>query len=261
MGVRTNVELTFQIGRDNALLNFVSDEELSQLLDTLDHGESGIYTLAAGETNRAVSFGDVAEARLVYICSDNDIRVTPGAPGLATAASRDGVAGTFPTGFTGGETLELDVDNFGSIITTFTSGASLLADVNNEINAAFALGGFLSGGLPFAPLRDNGGGEMRILSPTTGIASEVEVVAGSAGVLATLGLSAGVTLGVNAIAGQTSLELQRPASTAFKTGLRTFFLGTLRTTSLLLDNLDTASAARVVVAIAGDVLATPPTDC
>ena len=265
MGVRTYHDLTFQVGRDNSLVsgNLIADIALAGQLDTLARAISTVIDLDAAETGFVVDFGDIAEARFVYIEADGEISVTPGAPGAPTAAAATGAAGTFPTGFIGGETLSLDVDNFGTVVVTFTSGAQLAQDVVNEINAAFALAGFLSGGLPVTVALVFGG-EIRIASPTLGAASEVEVVAGSAGVLATLGLSTGITNGVNAIAGQTPIQLYRPANISnpsLSDGVKSFMLATMRTTSLTIDNLDTASGVTVTVVIAGDVLTTPPTDC
>lgn len=259
MGVRTNTEITYQIGRDNALLDFIADFELGAILDTLDHATSHNATLVGGEMGHVVPFGDVAESRLVYIESDGDIRVTPGgAP--ATAAQVDGVGGSFPTGFAGGELLPLEIDNTFTFTVTFTVGASLLADVINEINAAAALAGVVGpGGIPATIARDNGGGQLRLISPTTGLSSEIDILAGTA--LATLGLSVGVTNGLDPILGQTPITLRRPANPAGAggaAGIKSYMLATLVTTSLLIDNLDSANEASLVVALAGDLLLNPP---
>ena len=267
MGVRTFHEITFRVGRENSLLSgdLIGDMNLNVQLDTLARAKSCTLDLAPGESNVVVDFGDVAVARIIYIEADREIQVTPGAPGLATAAIVTGVAGSFPTGFTGGlpETLTLDVDNFGPIVTSFSADASLAQDVVNAINAAFGLAGFLSGGEPKI-IASLFGGELRFTSPTTGELSEVEVVEGTAGVLATLGLTAAVTNGVNALSGQTPFQLFRPANTSnpsLSDGVKSFALMSLRTTSLLIDNLDSANPAKVDVVIAGDVLTTPPADC
>lgn len=261
MGVRVNSELTFQIGRDNDLQNLITETELGQQIDTLDHGNAHVATLAGGETNFQVPFGDVAEARMVYIETDGDIRITPGG-GLATSAEVDGAGGAYPTGFAGGETLEIDVDNGGSFTVTFDAADQSLSEVINRINAAAALEGISgAGGVPATIARDTGGGELRIVSPTTGASSEVEIVGGTA--VATLGLSAGVTNGTDASGAGVPLTLRRPASSGGSTisGLRSFLLATLVTTSITIDNLDSGNSARVYVALAGDVLANPPTDC
>lgn len=262
MGVRTNSEITFQIGRDNALLDFIADFELGAILDTLDHATSHNATLAAGESGHIVPFGDVAECRLIYIESDGDIRISPGGA-AATAAQIDGVGGSYPTGFAGGEELPLEIDDTFAFTVTFTVGASVLVDVINEINAAAALAGVVGpGSIPATIARDNGGGQLRLISPTTGASSEIDILAGSA--LAALGLVEGVTNGVASIPGQTPITLRRPANPAGASaaaGVKSYLLATLVTSSLLIDNLDSANEASIVVALAGDLLLNPPTDC
>ena len=58
---------------------------------------------------------------------------------VADVARVEGSGGTFPTGFAGGETLELAVDGAASFTTTFTAGAQTAAQAAAEINAAAAL--------------------------------------------------------------------------------------------------------------------------
>lgn len=262
MGVRTNLEIIFQIGRNNALTDLLFNESLTSLLDTLDHAEIHEATLAAGESNHVVPFGDVLQSQLVYLLADGAVRVTPGG-GAATSAIVTAVGGSFPTGFAGAETLTLDIDNIGSFITTFLAADQSLAAIINRINAAAALVPIVDGGgVPVTIARDNGSGQLRLLSSATGIGSEVEVVSGSAGVLAQLGLTAAVTNGVNAIAGQTPITLTKPVNTsgAFSTtGVPVFLFATLQTNALTVDNLESASETRLTVAIAGDLLTEPPT--
>jgi len=250
MGVRTNVELTVQIGQNNQLSDLLFDRDLTSLLDTLDHATAIVATLVSAETNFVVPFGDVAEARLVYIEADGEIAVTFGG-GLATAALLTGVGGTYPTTFAGGETLELDIDNAGSLTVTFTVAAQLLADVINEINAAAALTGL-------APIASDVGGELRLTSPTTGTTSEVEVVAGGTA-LATLGLTAAVANGVNATPGTSPVAVSRPADptgASAAAGVDAFLLATVKTTSITIDNT-AGQDVRVRVALAGDLVADP----
>lgn len=252
MGVRTNVDLTFEVGRNNKLDVLEAEGSLQSLLDTLARTESGTYSLAKGETNVQVDFGDVAEARIVYIEADREVTVTPGAPGLATKAQVDGSGGTYPTGFTGGETLNVEIDNGGVLNVSFESGDSSLAQVVNRINSVAAL----NGQGPVAS--DNGSGELRLEGLTTGVSSEVDIQGGTA--LATLGLSAAVTNGQNAVSGQTPLQLYRPANIGdaqLSDGVKAWALMSLRTTSLLLDNPDPDNPVEVKVIVAGDVLLEP----
>lgn len=102
-----------------------------------------------------------------------------------------GVGGTFPTGFGGGETLELAIDGGGSFTTTFDAADQSAAQVAARINAAAALAGLAT---PRATV--NTSGQLAITGVETGDDGSVQVVGGTA--LATLGLTAGTTLGAGA---------------------------------------------------------------
>lgn len=106
----------------------------------------------------------------------------------ATRAARLGVAGTFPTGFAGGETISIKIDGGVTQLVTFTAGASTAADVAGEINALPLVGGFA----------DVSGGEVQINSDKRGSGSSVEVVGGTG--VATIGHVAGTTLGSGNVA-------------------------------------------------------------
>ena len=250
MGVRTNAELTFQIGQDNQLTDLYFDRDLQSLLDTLDHAMALPITLAIGEANFPVPFGDVAEARIVYIEADGEIDVTFGGV-LATTAFVTGVAGSYPTGWAGGETFTVIID--GTSVAVVFTGSLLLPAVINEINAAAAL-------LGLGPIASDVGGELRLTSLITGPTSEVEVVAGGSA-LAALGLSAVVVNGLSGTPGTSPVSIRRPADPTGSTaaeGVTAFFFGTVRTTSITIDNL-TAVEVRVKVAIAGDLVDDPVT--
>jgi len=250
MGVRTNVDLTVQIGQDNQLSDLVFDRDITAVLDTLDHATAIVATLVTGETNFVVPFGDVAQARLVYIEADGEIAVTFGG-GLATAAVVTAVGGTYVTGFAGGETATLDVNNGTTVAVIFTVAAQALADVVNEINAAAALVGL-------GPIASAFSGQLRLTSTTTGAASEIEVVAGGTA-LATLGLTAGTTNGANSTPGTSPVSVRRPADPAGASaaaGVDAFLLATVQTTSITIDNT-AGQDVRLRVAIAGDLVADP----
>lgn len=253
MGVRTNTDLAFQIGRDNALSNLAFDGALQQVLDSLEHASVGTITLAASESNFVVPFGDVAVARLVYIEGSRAFSATPGGL-LATAAQVDGVGGSYPTGFAGGETLTLEIDNV-AIAVTFDAADQQLDDVINRINAAAALAGLSDGTNPALPARPNGGGQLRLLSPTTGVSSEVDIQAATASVLSALGISVGVTNGAEAVPGQSPLQLLVPSTSD---GVKSFAFMTLQTSGLTLTNLDGVNANEITYAVAGDLVTTPP---
>lgn len=256
MGVRTRVKLTVEVGPENSLDDALFERDLEELLDTMEDANTETFQLAAGETNRSMDLGDVQEVRLVYIEADGEVDVSFGS-GVATAAIVTGVAGSFPTGFAGGEAMTIDIDNFGNIIVTFTVGASAVQDVVNELNAAFALGGFLSGGVPVAPFSVSGG-QVRFTSPTTGVTSEVEIVAIDAAVATALGLSAGVTVGVAAEPGTAQYSLKRmadPSGTSIS-GLKAYLLATIQASAILLTNPSSTAAVRGRFCVVGDLVTT-----
>ena len=265
MGIRTNVEVSLAVGHDNDLANVAFECDMQQLLDTLEREESGSFTLDAGESNYAVPFGDVAQSRMVYIEADGPIRITPGG-GTATGAITDGVAGVYPTTFDGsGDTLDIEIDGT-EINVEFLAADQSLAQVINRINAAAALLGITGvGGVPVTVARDSGGGQLRLLSPTTGESSSVEVLdTTAAGVLTALGLTAAEEVGENASPGQTPITLYKPADTTSSddaAGVKVYLLATLVTTALTIDNLDDENAVIVKCLIAGDLTTTPPCEC
>lgn len=89
-------------------------------------------------------------------------------------ATITGVSGTFPTGFTGGETLEIRVDANAPRVVTFSSADQTLVNVIDRINATLAL----------SVAFDNGG-ELELRSVIEGRDGRIEVVGGTAA--ATLG--------------------------------------------------------------------------
>src|SRR5580700_757785 len=106
-----------------------------------------------------------------------------------TAASVTAVGGTYPTTFTGGQTLTLAYDQGSPFVVTFFSTDQTLAQVVARINqyAGFAFAGTSGGQLTLTGLQGGTGGQ-------------VNVVSGSTGVLTQLGLTAGVTSGAGNVA-------------------------------------------------------------
>lgn len=247
MGVRTSTEIQVQVGLDNSLDDCMFERSFTELLDTLDHATSQKLTLAAATTNLSVDFGDVTQARLVYIESDREIEASFGGS-AATAASRTGSGGTYPTSFAGGETLLLEVDGGGLITVTFDAADQSLQQVVNRINAAAALNGQVN--IAFV----SGGSELQLTSPTTGAASEVDVQGGTA--LATLGHSIGVTNGANTNPGTSNVLVQRPADPAGSSsdGVKAFLLATINCSAIYLTNNSGTAAATVRILIAGDLV-------
>lgn len=93
----------------------------------------------------------------------------------AAAAQIVGIGGTYPTGFTGGETLVIQVDDDAPKTITMTSAEQLLADVIARINLVMA-----------ATIASNVGGELALSSVIRGTDGRIQVTGGTA--LATLGL-------------------------------------------------------------------------
>ncbi len=85
-----------------------------------------------------------------------------------------GAGGAYPTGFLGGEYLDLEIDGV-AFRTVFLVADQTLADVVNRINAAAAFAG-LNGAVA-----SDSGGELRLTSLITGIASIVNVVGWNTG--------------------------------------------------------------------------------
>lgn len=98
----------------------------------------------------------------------------------AAPAEVVGVGGTFPTGFSGGETLTLEIDGV-AVSVAFLVGDQTAADVVARINAAAALAGLAT---PRARVE---GGQVAIDGVLTGSDAEIEVTGGTGA--ATLGLA------------------------------------------------------------------------
>lgn len=117
---------------------------------------------------------------LIYEYDGTPVTTTfTGAKATVTA-----VGGTYPTSFTGGETLTLGYDSEDDFQVTFLSTDQSLNQVIARINQ-FA-------GFTFA---SSSGGQLKLTGVIPGLAGEVRVVSGSAGVLTALGLTAATTAG------------------------------------------------------------------
>jgi hypothetical protein len=251
MGIRTKVDINVQAGMDNALDDLIFERDNCDTLDTLDRACAKTILLEAGTSNYSIPFGDVAQARLIYIEGDGEFEVALGGA-AAAAAVVTGSGGSFtPTGFAGGETLTLEVDNVATPV-TFLVGDTSLADVVNRINAAIALAGLST------PGASDVAGQLRLTSPTTGDSSEIDIQGGTA--LATLGLSVAVTNGTNATPGTSDLSIDRPADPAGASaaaGVASYFLATVNTTSVQVSNPSATTDVNLKVLIVGDLTASP----
>lgn len=95
----------------------------------------------------------------------------------AAVGSILGSGGTYPTGFVGGETLEVSIDGGPTQVIVFDVADQTLAQVVDRINAATA-----------SSIASDNGGELQLDSRIRGFAGSIEVVGGTA--LAILGLPA-----------------------------------------------------------------------
>ncbi len=109
--------------------------------------------------------------------------------------------------------------------------------------------------LSIDPVAEAAAGEMKLVSPTVGSGSSVEVVSGTA--MATLGLSAATGTGQNAAAGTSNLVVSRPADPAGASaaaGVKAYLLSTLVTTSIRLTNPHATNGVRIKTCVVGDLI-------
>lgn len=103
----------------------------------------------------------------------------------AAAATVTSAAGTYNTGFVGGETLTLGYDAASNFTVTFLAADQTMAQVIARINAAAG----------FTMAAAVGGATFSLTGIVRGLAGQVRVVSGSVGVLTALGLTAANTAG------------------------------------------------------------------
>jgi hypothetical protein len=120
----------------------------------------------------------------------------------AAAASRNGGAGSFPTGFVGGETLTIGYDDAPDFTVTFQSADQSQAQVIARINAAAG----------FAFATDIGGDATNLTGRVRGTQGRVRVISGSSGVLTALGFSSGTTNGTGSVGNIDAVTFQEVKS-------------------------------------------------
>jgi hypothetical protein len=245
--ISTTLDLVATFGSGAGPRIFGGESVLSELLDSLDHGESAAYTLQGGEQDVQIDFGDVLQARLVYLEGDGEFSVEFGG-GVPTSAIINAVGGTYPTAFVGGETLDIEIDG-APLAIVFAVADQTLVQVLARINYFAALAS-----LP--PVAFDNAGQIRLKSPTTGLGSTVEVVAGGTA-LATLGLAAGTAQGVASTPGTSPIQVKRPADTTGASaaeGVKSYFLGTVVASSIKVSNLSADAALSLKSFVAGDLV-------
>lgn len=253
MALRIQTTLDLVAGFDGLTPRIFGGEGLlSELLDTLAHGESATYTLQGGEQDVAIDFGDVLQARMVYLEGDGEFSVEFGGT-APTNALINGAAGTYPTVFVGGETLDFEID--GTLVSVvFAAGDQTLVQVLARINYFAAL-------LSLGVVALDNGGQVQLKSPTTGIGSTVEVIAGGTA-LAALGLAAGTAQGAASTPGTSPIQVRRPADpdgANAAEGVKSYFLGTVVTSSVKVSNLNADDVLNLKSFVAGDLV--PDASC
>ena len=136
MGIRlsTNFDVTAGLNNDLSQKLFGGNGVISALLDTLEHGSSATYQIDP-LSPESIDFGDVAEARFIYLEADGEFSVALSAA-LATAGIIAGVGGSYPTGFTGGEVLELEINGI-PITVTFDAADQTRDEVVARVKVFF----------------------------------------------------------------------------------------------------------------------------
>lgn len=253
MGVRSNVEILFQLGEGNSLDpgRLVADVSLEELLDTIARARQVVGELAVNQANFLVDKGDITTIRLLYIEADNDLDFYLGGS-APTTAEVTGVGASFPTGFAGGETLDLEIDGVPFTV-TFDVADQSIAQVVARCNADSAFAG-LDGFTAFVQ-----SGQIRFRSLTAGSASAVVVTGGTAATA--LGFPAPVSaVGLDPTPNTSPVRLRRNADAASSQieTLKVYALLSVSTTSLYISNPSTTDLVRYRIAMGGDLVAPDP---
>lgn len=122
----------------------------------------------------------VGDFQLVSIKSSSLVTLRVG----AAAATVSGVGGSFPTGFSGGEAFDFDVDGT-NVAGTFTVAAQNITDVLSELNQAA-----IAAGLAYLPFTASTSGQVTVTGVATG--SDGSVVVNTT--IAALGFTAATTV-------------------------------------------------------------------
>jgi hypothetical protein len=249
--IATNLDLNVGLEGDVTQRLFGGDALLAELLDTLAHGESGAYQLDVGESNVVLDLGDVVDVRYVYIVADGEFDVSFGG-GVATSALINGSGGTYPTAFAGGEHLDLLVDDV-AVVVPFTVDDQTRDQVLARINYALSIAGFGTHQVAYA-----NGGQLQLKSPSTGLGSMLEVVSTSTpAALTALGFTSGQSAqGVSNTPDTSPMHVFRPAdpdSTNASFGVKSYFLGTIKTTAITVSNVS-GELLNLKVFVGGDLV-------
>lgn len=247
MGIRSNVELLFQLGDNNSLDagSLVVDASLEEVLDTIARARQVVGDLDANEVNVEIDKGDITTIRLLYIEANADLDFYLGGA-AATTAQLTGVGAGFPTVFAGGETLDLEID--GTAFTVeFESGDQSIGQVVSRCNAAAAFNG-LDGFIAFSIA-----GQVRFRSLTSGTSSTVEVTGGTGATA--LGFPAPVeAVGIDPTPNSSPIRLRRNGQGSQIETLKVYALMNVSASSLFISNPSTEDPVRYRIAFGGDLV-------
>lgn len=251
MGLRVSVDLAAQVGFDNGLDALLFDSSLAELLDTMENGHADTGEIAAAEAGLELDLGTITSARFIWLEADGELNVYFDGV-AATSAIADGSGGTYPTTFAGGETLDFDLDGT-AIAVVFDDADETLTQVVNRINSVIALAGLAT------PVAKANSGELRLESTTTGEASTIAGLAGTA--LATLGLAATDVAGEDSGGASAPISLHRMADPTGDTvdDLKTYLISTVKFTSVYITNPSDDTAVRYRYCVVGDL--SPEASC
>ncbi len=160
---------------------------------------------------------------------------TTNATFTGVAATVTAVAGTYATGFVGGETLTLGYDGAANFVTTFLAADQTALQVAARINQY--------AGFTFVDLNT---GQQRLTSIQKGTGAQVRVVSGTGGTVATLGFTAATTMGtgntadIGAVTSQEFAKVVEAAVTSTKCDVNSS--GQLRVTNTAGTSIKVASA-------------------
>ena len=152
-------------------LNFLCQGTFFQSVFSTDTPVAVATTGVVGATYTELpATSDLDLIELLFVQTTTLMRLRIG----AAAARLLGSGASFPTGFAGGETLDVDFDG-SNVVTTFTAAAQSAQQVANEINAAAALAG-----LTFLPASVDATGQLALAGVLTGAQGTVVVNGGTA---------------------------------------------------------------------------------
>lgn len=250
-GVRTSVTAGFRVGLNNRFDQLVTDQTLSEIADTLIRASGTEYVIEPAQQNVVFDMGGVVDGRLWWIvCDGGDLQLTfGGVPG--TSAALVSTPGTYNTGFATNTPFEFVIDGV-TVPVTFTSADQTRTQVLQRINSSAILAG-----LAYLPASPTSTAQTTLTGADASLSGEVEITVACSQIgFATVGAIAN---GTNPRSDGAPLSMRRLATAGSITArtMKSFFIGTLQASSLIISNLSDDIAASVYICVAGDVDPSP----